>query len=135
MTGMTTSSESFTLKPLTDVKDSAPGFGFEEAMQVRFATEDLDAEHVGVSHHRVAPGKRQPFGHKHVEAEEVYVVIGGSGRAALDDQVVELQRLDALRVAPDVTRAFEAGPDGLEYVVFGARCEGDGEIVPGFWAG
>ena len=132
---MTTSSNTFTLKPLADVKDSAPGFGFEDAMQVRFATEDLDAQDVGISYHRVAPGKRQPFGHRHEEAEEVYVVIGGSGRVALDDQVVELQRLDALRVAPSVTRAFEAGPDGLEYVVFGARREGDGELVPGFWAG
>jgi mannose-6-phosphate isomerase-like protein (cupin superfamily) len=131
---MPTSSQSFTVKPLTDVKDSAKEFGVGDAMEVRFAAGDLDAERTGVSYHRVAPGRRQPFGHRHDEAEEIYVVIGGSGRAALDDEVVELSRLDALRVAPTVTRAFEAGPDGLEVIACGARHEGDGEIVPGFWA-
>ncbi len=124
---------SFTHKQLTDVKDSAPGFGFEDHQEARFATGDLDAEDTGVSFHRVKPGMRQGFGHRHDAAEEVYVVVSGSGRAKLDDEIVELAQLDALRVSPEVTRAFEAGEQGLELVAFGPRHEGDGDIVPDFW--
>ncbi len=123
----------YTLKRLTDVKDAAPSFGYDELQEARFATKDLDAEKTGVSHHRVKPGKRQGFAHKHDEAEEVYVVIAGSGRMKLDAEVIEVGRLDAIRVAPDVTRTFEAGPEGLELLAVGARHDGDGEIIPGWW--
>jgi mannose-6-phosphate isomerase-like protein (cupin superfamily) len=124
---------SYTHKKLTDVEDSAPKFGFEETQEAHFATEDLDAEHTGVSHHRLKPGKRQAFAHKHDAAEEVYVVVSGSGRVKLDDEIVDLERLDALRVAPSVIRAFEAGPDGIELIAFGPRHKGDGEVVMDWW--
>lgn len=123
----------FTFKKLDEVTDSAPDFGFGDVQEARFATGALDADRTGVSLHRVKPDRRQGFGHRHDEAEEVYVVVGGSGRAKLDDEIVELARLDALRVAPHVTRQFEAGPDGLELLAFGQRHEGDGELVPGWW--
>jgi mannose-6-phosphate isomerase-like protein (cupin superfamily) len=103
-------------------------------MEVRFANEDLEAESTGLSYHRLKPGRRQAFGHRHDEAEEVYVVIRGSGRLKLDDELVEVEALDAIRVAPQVTRAFEAGDDGLEVIACGPRHEGDGEIVPGWWS-
>ena len=124
----------YTLKRLGEVENSAPRFGFGEVQESRFATEDLDAERTGVSFHRLRPGARQPFGHRHDEAEEVYVVLAGSGRVRLDDDVEELARLDALRVAPRTMRCFEAGPEGLEWIAVGARHEGDGEVVPGWWA-
>jgi len=124
---------SYTLKNLVEVRDSAPDFGLGEFQEVRFANDDLDAESTGVSHQRLRPGKRSPFAHRHEDAEEVYVVVAGAGRAKLDDDIVELERLDALRVAPGVTRAFEAGPDGLEVLAVGARHEGDGEIIQGWW--
>jgi mannose-6-phosphate isomerase-like protein (cupin superfamily) len=127
-------SDPFTHTRLTDVKDSAADFGHGEAMEVRFAQEDVGAEETGLSHHRVKPNMRQPFGHNHDEAEEVYVVIRGSGRMKLDDEVIEVEELDAIRVAPQVTRAFEAGEDGLEYLAFGVHHKGDGEIVPGWWS-
>jgi mannose-6-phosphate isomerase-like protein (cupin superfamily) len=127
-------SDPFTRTRLTEVKDSAADFGHGEAMEVRFAKEDVGAEETGLSHHRVKPNKRQPFGHNHDEAEEVYVVIRGSGRMKLDDEVIEVEELDAIRVAPRVTRAFEAGAEGLEYLVFGVHHKGDGEIVPGWWS-
>lgn len=119
---------------LTEVKDSAPQFGFGDDQEARFAKDDLDAEQTGVSHHRLKPGKRQPFGHRHEEAEEVYVVLGGSGRMKLDDEIIELERLDAIRVGPGVVRAFEAGPGGIEVLAVGARHDGDGEIIPGWWS-
>jgi mannose-6-phosphate isomerase-like protein (cupin superfamily) len=123
----------YTVKRLTEVKDSASEFGVGNDMEARFVKDDLDAERTGVSHHRIKPGKRQPFGHKHEQAEEIYVVLSGSGRIKLDDEVVEIERLDAIRVAPEVMRAFEAGPGGIEVLALGARHDGDGELVPGWW--
>ena len=124
----------FTHMKLTDVKDSAPEFGMEEVQEARFAKGDLDADKTGVSHHRLKPGQRTPFGHKHEDAEEVYVVIGGSGRMKLDDEIIEVERLDAIRVSPEVVRAFEAGDDGIEVLAVGARHDGDGEVIPGWWS-
>jgi mannose-6-phosphate isomerase-like protein (cupin superfamily) len=124
----------YTHKKLTEVEDSAPKFGYEDHQEARFATKDLDAEDTGVSHHRVKPNKRQGFAHKHEEAEEVYVVIAGSGRVKLDDDIVELSALDAIRVAPGVVRQFEAGPDGLELIAIGPRHDGDGELLPDWWS-
>jgi uncharacterized cupin superfamily protein len=123
----------FTLKNLAEVDDSAPRFGFAEVQEARFANDELEAEQTGVSYQRVKPGKRQAFAHRHERAEEVYVVLHGSGQAKLDDQLVELRRLDAIRVAPGVTRAFQAGPDGLELLAFGPRHDGDVDLRPGWW--
>ena len=123
----------FKIHNLRDVKDSAPEFGFGERQEARFATEDVEAEGIGLSHHTIKPDKRQGFGHKHDEAEEVYVVIRGSGRIKLDDEVHDIKLLDAIRVAPPVVRAFEAGSDGLELIAFGPRHKGDGDLVKDFW--
>jgi mannose-6-phosphate isomerase-like protein (cupin superfamily) len=124
----------FTRKKLTDVKDSAPDFGMEDVQEARFAKQDLEAEKTGVSHICLKPGRRTPFGHRHENAEEVYVVIGGSGRLKLDDEIIEVERLDAIRVAPEVVRNFEAGPEGIEVLAVGARHDGDGEVLPGWWS-
>jgi mannose-6-phosphate isomerase-like protein (cupin superfamily) len=126
----------YTHKRLTDVENSAPAFGLGDSQESRFATRDMGTVHTGMTHHRFRAGTRQPFGHRHEHegVEEVYVVVGGSGRVKLDDEILEIERLDAIRVAPSVTRAFEAGPDGLEVLAFGPHHEGDGEIVPGWWS-
>jgi mannose-6-phosphate isomerase-like protein (cupin superfamily) len=124
----------YTKKKLTEVEDSAPRFGHGEVQEARFANDDLEAERTGISHLRVKPGERQGFAHKHDEAEEVYVVIAGSGRVKLDDEIVEIEELDAIRVAPPVVRQFEAGPEGLELIAVGARHEGDGDVLPGWWS-
>jgi mannose-6-phosphate isomerase-like protein (cupin superfamily) len=125
---------SYTKKNLNGVEDSAPKFGYEELQEARFAGQDLDAEATGVALMRVKPGQRQGFAHKHDEAEEVYVVISGSGRIKLDDEIVDLERLDAVRIAPGVTRALEADDEGLEYLAFGPHHKGDGELIhEGFW--
>ena len=123
----------YTHKKLDDVKDSAPEFGMGDIQEARFAKDELDATATGISHHRLKPGKRQPFAHKHDEAEEIYVIVSGSGRFKLDDEIVEVETLDAIRVAPGVTRAWEAGDDGIEVLACGARHDGDGEIVKDWW--
>jgi mannose-6-phosphate isomerase-like protein (cupin superfamily) len=123
----------FTHKKLPEVKDSAPEFGFGDDMESRFAREALEAEDTGISYYRVKPGRRQAFGHRHEDAEEIYVIIGGDGLLKLDDDLIEVETMDAIRVAPEVTRAFEAGDDGLELIAFGPHHKGDGEIIPGWW--
>jgi mannose-6-phosphate isomerase-like protein (cupin superfamily) len=121
---------SWTKKGLTEVENSAPKFGFPDR-EARFAFGALEAEDTGLAYFRFQPNQRSPFAHKHENAEEVYVVLSGSGRAKLDDDVVELQRLDAVRVSPEVVRAFEAGDEGMELLALGPRHEGDGELIQG----
>src|SRR5947209_18596511 len=124
----------FTIKNLKEVEDAAAGRGGD--VEARFGRKHLDSEHLGVSSFRYAPGFRSRRGHRHREQEEAYVVVGGSGRMRLDDEIIELRQWDAIRVAPGVVRAFEGGPDGLELIAIGSdRPEGgDGETVENFWA-
>jgi mannose-6-phosphate isomerase-like protein (cupin superfamily) len=122
----------YTIKNLREVEDMAASQGFGEVQEARFANADLDADQSGISLQKVKPGKRHAFAHRHNEAEEVYVVISGSGRVKLDDEVREVGELDAIRVAPSVTRAFEAGAEGLELLAFSPRAKGDAEIVEDF---
>ena len=122
----------YTIKNLREVDDMAATQGFGEVQEARFAHEDLNAEQIGISLQRVKPGKRHAFAHRHQEAEEVYVVVSGSGRVKLGDEVEDVRELDAIRVAPSVTRAFEAGDEGLELVAFSPRAKGDAEIVEDF---
>lgn len=125
---------SYSKKNLHDIEDSAVKGGFSDTQEARFARTDLAAEETGLAYHVLRPGKRQAFAHRHENAEEINVVLSGSGRVKLDDEIVEIGPMDAIRVAPNVTRAFEAGPEGLEYLVFGPHHEKDGEVVQeGFW--
>jgi uncharacterized cupin superfamily protein len=121
----------YTIKNLTTVEDSAPKFGFGEMQEAHFAREDLGAEKTGVSYHVVKAGRRQAFAHRHAEDEEIYVVLSGTGRLHLDDDVLELKPLDAIRIAPHVLRALEAGDANLEVLAFGTHHEGDAQIVQG----
>ena len=123
----------YTIKNLRTVEDSAPQFGFADVQEARFAYDALEASDTGLSLYALKPDCRQPFGHRHEQAEEVYVVLRGAGRMKLDEHVVEVGPLDAVRVSPAVVRAFEAGPEGLEVLAFGPRRKGDGELLPGWW--
>jgi mannose-6-phosphate isomerase-like protein (cupin superfamily) len=127
-------SATYTIKNLREVEDSAPKFGLSEVQEAHFAQDELGASDTGFSFHALKPDRRQAFGHRHEQAEEVYVVLGGSGRVKLDDDVLDVGPLDAVRVSPAVTRAFEAGPDGLEWIAFGPRRKGDGELLPEWWS-
>ena len=124
---------SFTIKNLKDVEDTAgedsPG------LESRFGRRHLDSDHLGVSYFRYAPGFHLTEGHSHREQEEAYVVVGGSGRIKLDDEIVELDLWDVVRVAPEVVRGFEGGPDGLELIAVGSdRPEGgDGVHISDWW--
>jgi mannose-6-phosphate isomerase-like protein (cupin superfamily) len=124
----------YTIKNLREVEDQAPKFGFSEVQEARFPREDLESETVGLAFHIVRAGRQQAFAHRHEQAEEIYVVLSGDGRVKLDEEIREIHPLDAIRVAPEVARAFEAGSEGLELLVFGPRHAGDGEILrEDFW--
>jgi uncharacterized cupin superfamily protein len=118
---------------LDEVEDVAPGNGFDDRWEARVARSALDAEQTGVSHFRLHPGKRSPFSHRHRHAEEIYVILAGAGRVKLDDDLFAVRARDAIRVAPGVARAFEAGPEGLEFLAFGPHHEGDGKPVDDPW--
>jgi mannose-6-phosphate isomerase-like protein (cupin superfamily) len=124
------------VRNLKELDDSAVRSGLSPDLEARFAREALGCEQSGLSYQRLAPTFRQPFGHRHRQQEETYVVVGGSGRVKLDDEIVELRQWDAVRVAPGTTRQFEAGPEGLEYLAFGAPNvgPGDAEVVEGWWS-
>lgn len=118
---------------LDDVEDAAPANGFGDRWEARVARSALGAEQTGVTHFRLRAGKRSPFSHRHGRAEEIYVVLSGGGLVKLDDEITEVRALDAIRVAPEVARAFEAGPEGLEFLAFGPHHPGDGEPVDDPW--
>jgi mannose-6-phosphate isomerase-like protein (cupin superfamily) len=118
---------------LKDVEDVAPGNGFGDRWEARVARTALGAQQTGLTYFRLKAGKRSPFTHRHEHAEEVYVVLSGSGKVKLGEQVAEVRPRDAIRVAPEVSRAFEAGPEGLELLAFGAHQPGDGQPVDDPW--
>lgn len=123
----------YTIKNLMDVEPS--NGGPDEDFEARFARKHLESSELGVSYFRYGTGRRSATGHRHEVQEEAYVVVGGSGRVKLDDEVLELRRWDVVRVAPATARAFEGGPDGLELVAIGGSKPegGDGQRVEGFW--
>ena len=122
----------YTHKNLGDVKNMAPQFGIEGGFEARFARGDLEAERTAVSYQHLPPDTQSPFGHRHQEAEEVYVVLRGSGRMKLGDDVIEVAELDAIRVSPEVPRAFAAGSEGLTVLAVGQHHENDGEMLQDF---
>lgn len=124
----------YTLKNLKQIEDAAPRFGLGDQLEARFATKELGCEKTGIAYERLAPNGRSPFGHTHSEQEEIYVVVGGSGRVKVGEDVADLAPWDAVRVSPGAVRAFEAGPEGLEIIAFGSpRVDGDAEILQGWW--
>ena len=110
----------YTKKNLKDVENQAPKFKMPPEMEARFARTDLGGETLGLSVMTLAPNFRIPFGHKHADQEEVYVVVRGSARIKVGTEIVELGEWDAIRFDKDTMRDVEAGPDGIEYVAFGA---------------
>ena len=112
----------FTLKNIKeDLENIGPRFEGAPDLEFRAATKALELEKAAVSYQRVPPRYRFPYGHTHETQEEVYVVVRGSGRMKLDDEIVELNEWDAVRVPPGTWRGYEAdGPEGLEILVIGA---------------
>lgn len=118
---------------LKELEDSAAGQA--AGIEARFARQHLDSEHIGVTYMRYEPGVRSPMAHSHREQEEVYVVTAGTGKVRLDDEVRDVRQWDVIRVSPATIRAFEAGPDGMEFLAIGSQRPegGDGIPAPTAW--
>jgi mannose-6-phosphate isomerase-like protein (cupin superfamily) len=110
----------FTLRNLKGLDDVGSNFDGAPDLEFRHASKALGLEQSGLSHQRIPPGSRFPYGHTHREQEELYVVVNGSGRMKLGDEIVDVTKWDAVRVAPGTWRGYEGGPEGLEILVFGA---------------
>jgi mannose-6-phosphate isomerase-like protein (cupin superfamily) len=123
----------YTVRNLKEIDNAAERFGIE-GMEARFARNPLELEKFGFSLQVLTPNYRQPFGHHHRSQEEVYVVLRGSGRIKVDDDIVELREWDAIRVPAGATRQLESGPDGLDFLAIGAPEGGDAELVEGWWS-
>jgi mannose-6-phosphate isomerase-like protein (cupin superfamily) len=117
----------YTRKNLKEIEDQAQKFGLAPNLEFRVPGEELDAENSAVSYLRVAPNFRLPFGHKHKEQEEVYVLLSGSARLKLDDEVLELAPWDVVRIPKETVRNVEGGPEGAELLLIGAPKTGPGD--------
>jgi mannose-6-phosphate isomerase-like protein (cupin superfamily) len=126
-------SADYAIVNIKELEDQAVKFGLSPNVEARFGRSATDAKQGGFSYQKLAPNFRQPFGHRHEGQEEFYVVLSGAGRITLEGDTRDLQRWDVVRVAPKVARAFEAGPDGLEFLAFGAGESGDAEMLESFW--
>ena len=127
----------YTIKNLkTDVDDQAPNFGLSPNLEARMARVPLELENFGLSYQRLAPNFRVPFGHTHNVQEEAYVVVNGSVRVKLGDEVHELNQWDVVRVPKDTARGFEAGPEGVELIAIGAPNTGPGDanVMQEWWS-
>ena len=128
-------SRPFTKFNLREVDDSAAKYGYSDNHEARFPNKLLELEQSGLSLQKLLPGKRSLFGHSHKIQEELVIVLFGSGRMKLDDEIIKLKEWDAVRVAPGIKQALEAGKDGLEFIVIGAPTtpEKDWEIDSEWW--
>ena len=117
-----------------DVENMSERFGLAPDMEARFARNALGLEGGGFSYQKLAPNFEAPFGHDHKRQEEAYVIVGGSGRVKIDDEVHELRQWDALRVPAGTPRAFAAGPDGLELIAIGFGEGGDADMIEKPWS-
>ena len=118
----------------SDVPDMAEG-RMPPGIEAHFAKAALECEKSGVTYYKLGPDFHPPFGHNHAEQEEIYVIISGSARIKVEDEEMELGTLDAIRLAPEATRALKGGPEGCEVIAFGAPkpAEQDAEMLPGWW--
>jgi mannose-6-phosphate isomerase-like protein (cupin superfamily) len=119
-----------------DVDDQAPNFGLAPNLEFRMARVPLEMENAGVSYLRIGPGFRMPFGHKHKQQEEVYVLVNGSAKIKIEDDVRELKQWDAVRLHRDTMRGFEGGPEGAEFIAIGApnTGPGDADMTQDWWS-
>jgi mannose-6-phosphate isomerase-like protein (cupin superfamily) len=123
----------YAIKNIKELDDSAKEFGLSPQVEARFGRKPLDAKKGGFSYQKLQPEFRQPFGHKHGDQEEIYVVIGGDGRMKIGDEVVDVKQWDSIRVSPETPRAFEGGSEGIEFLAFGAGAAGEADMIEDFW--
>jgi mannose-6-phosphate isomerase-like protein (cupin superfamily) len=127
----------YTVQDLNEVQNQGENFGLNpDEYQVRMAKDPLECQHAGISLVRLGPGYRVPFGHSHKTQEEIYVLVKGGARIKIEDDIVDMKPMTAVRVDPGAMRGFEAGSEGADLIAIGApkTGPGDGDVVPGWWS-
>jgi mannose-6-phosphate isomerase-like protein (cupin superfamily) len=127
----------YSVENLKEVQNQGENFGIDPSeLQLRMAKDPLECANAGISYLKLGPDFRVPFGHTHKTQEEIYVLITGSGRMKIGDDVIELEPFTAVRVAPETPRGYEGGPEGAELIVIGAprTGSGDADVTPGWWS-
>jgi mannose-6-phosphate isomerase-like protein (cupin superfamily) len=124
----------YTRVNLKEVEDQAPKFGMDD-LEFRTAREPLELSNSAVSYMRLSPNYRLPFGHTHNTQEELYVLVDGTARLKLGDEVIDLKPFDAVRIPKDTMRNLEGGPQGAVVILFGApkTGPGDAQMAPDWW--
>ena len=126
----------YTVRNLKEVENQGPKLGMEENdLQLRMAKDPLECNGCGLSYMKLGPGWRAPFGHTHKTQEEIYILVNGSARMKVEDEVIDLKPFTAVRVSPEAMRGYEGGAEGAELLVIGTPKTGggDAETVPGWW--
>lgn len=126
----------FTVKNLKEVENQGVKFGIDEnEIELRMAKDPLECEQCGISYLKLGKNYRVPWGHNHKTQEEVFILISGSARMKVEDEVIEMAPFTAVRVAREAMRGYEAGPEGAELLVIGAPRTGggDADIEQGWW--
>jgi len=126
----------YTMQNLREIENQGVNFGLDENdIQLRMAKDPLGCADCGLTYLRLGPGWRTPFGHNHKTQEEIYVLVNGSARMKIEDEVVEMKPFTAVRVSPETMRSYEGGAEGAELIVIGTprTGSGDADIVPGWW--
>jgi mannose-6-phosphate isomerase-like protein (cupin superfamily) len=125
----------YTVTNMKELENAAERFGLAPNVEARFARKALGTTSSGMSYQRYAPDFRQTFAHKHSKQEEVYVIISGSAKLKVEDEIVELKEWDAIRLPPGTTRQWHAGPEGFELIAIGAPVfeESDAEVIEDWW--
>jgi mannose-6-phosphate isomerase-like protein (cupin superfamily) len=127
----------YTVQNLKEVENQGANFGIDpNNMELRMAKDPLECENAGISYVKLGPGFRAPFGHTHKTQEEIYVLMTGTARIKVGDDVIDMKPFTAVRVAPDTMRSYEGGPEGAEIIAIGAprTGPGDGDVTPGWWS-
>ena len=128
----------YTVQNLNEVQNQGENFGINpDELQLRMAKDPLECQNAGISLLRLGPDYRAPFGHNHKTQEEIYVLVNGTARMKIEDEIVEMQPLTAVRVDSGTMRGYEAGSEGADLIVIGAprTGPGDADVVQGWWSG
>jgi quercetin dioxygenase-like cupin family protein len=126
----------YTVKRLEDVDDVLGDYPGE----MRLMATALDAEQVAFTHRRMPQytGGKGSYGHRHKSQEEIYYVAAGKLQFKLGDDVIELEKGAAVRVAPETWRSvWNDEPEDAELIIVSLRVEGgsreDAEYLENFW--
>ena len=126
----------YTIRTLEQVPDA---FGGNYPGTMRFMTDHLGNEQVAFTHRVMPPksGGKGSYGHRHKTQEEIYYVVSGRLQFKLGDEIVDVERGTAVRVAPETVRSvWNDGPGDAELIICSVRLDdpgADGELVEDFW--